>query len=73
MDPTQVLIELLNALQELEDEHEDNPAGEAAELARTEAIGKLNALSEWLGPLNGFPPKISTIDLDADPDDEEDE
>jgi hypothetical protein len=64
VDPTQALIDLMTALDELEAAFEDDPKSEAVELLRTEAIGHLNALSNWLGPLNGFPPKVSEIDFE---------
>ncbi len=73
MDPTETLIRLLSTLQQLEDAYDEDPKGEQQELFRTEAIGHLKAMTDWLGPLHGHPPAISDIDLDGDEDREEDD
>ena len=63
MDPTQTLIDLLTALQRFETEFAKDPKSEASEQQRTEAIGQLDALRQWLGPLDGAPPNVSEIEL----------
>lgn len=73
MDPTQTLIELIQSLEELEIEFDEDPKSKATELARTEALGRLDALRNWLGPLNGFPPKISDIDFEAENEDDDED
>lgn len=70
LDPTQAFIDLVDALTRMEAAFDEDPKSEATELARTEAIGHLNALSHWLHALNGFPPAISELDFNEDDNDD---
>jgi len=68
MDPTQTLIDLLSTLQDLEQAHEDDAISEETAELREQAVSQLESLREWLGPLAGYPPKISEVELDSDED-----
>lgn len=73
MDPTETFIQLVQTLEEFEEEYKIDPKSEATEVARTESIGLLKALQEWLGPLEGHPPEISEIDFELDDEDEDED
>ena len=70
MDPTQTLIDLISALEQFEESYEEDPKSDDTEMLRTEVIGHLNALTNWFGPLNGYPPEISEIDFEREADDD---
>lgn len=69
MDPTERLIDLMSALERLEEAHIDNnePDGEEAQAARADAISALGDLQEWLEELNGSPPLVSEVVLTKKP------
>jgi len=72
VDPTETFLKLVNTLAELEAEHEEDPKNPNTARLRKEAVELLDSLSEWLGRLGGFPPKLSELDLGEGEDENED-